>query len=677
MSKIFINDKYPHFLHGGDYNPEQWIHDKSIWDKDMELMREANINEMTVGIFSWAMLEPREGEFDFSFLDEIIEKIYQNGGRVVLATPSGARPHWMADKYPEVLRVTGNLERRHFGARHNHCYTSPVYREKVRIINTKLAERYGKHPAVVAWHISNEYGGGCFCPLCQDAFRNYLRKRYDNDIEKLNLAYWSTFWSHHYDSFEQVEAPMPLGEESVHGLSLDWRRFISLQTADFMRAEVAPLKEICPELPVTTNMMPGVLDTNYYDMADIMDVASWDTYPDWHSGEPNVAVGNAFWNDFFRSLKQRPFMLMENCPGATNWKPYNKIKRPGMDRTAALQSVAHGSDTVQYFQFRKSRGSVEKFHGAVVDHVGTNETRVFKAVSEIGATLKAIDEICGTMPKVRVAIIYDWESHWALMDAQFIQKDNKKYNETEISYYRPLWERGISVDIISAHGDFSKYDFIIAPMLYMTDEDTIERLSSFVENGGTLYATYTLGMVNESDLCHLGGFPGGRLRQVFGIWNEEIDGLWPHDRVKVKTNDPSEYEGVDICEIIHSEGAEVLATYASEFYEGTPAMTVNSYGKGKAYYQAFRDCGEFKDRFIEKIVDDLGIERAVPDRMPLDVSAHKRFDGDTTYLFVENYSDRGVSGIHLDGAYTDMLSGEECECVDLDAFHTRIFKKTL
>lgn len=175
----------------------------------MELMRDANINEMTVGIFSWAVLEPREGEFDFSFLDEIIEKIYKNGGRVVLATPSGARPRWMADKYPEVLRVTGNLERRHFGARYNHCYTSPIYREKVRIINTKLAERYGKHPAVIAWHISNEYGGGCFCPLCQEAFRGYLRGRYDGDIEKLNLAYWSTFWSHHYDSFAQVEAPMP------------------------------------------------------------------------------------------------------------------------------------------------------------------------------------------------------------------------------------------------------------------------------------------------------------------------------------------------------------------------------------------------------------------------------------------------------------------------------------
>ena len=256
-----------------------------------------------------------------------------------------------------------------------------------------------------------------------------------------------------------------------------------------------------------------------------------------------------------------------------------------------------------------------------------------------------------------------------------IQKENKKYQETGVAYYRPLWERGIAVDIVSAHADFSKYDLVIAPMLYMADEDTIERLSSFVEGGGTLYATYTLGMVDGTDLCHLGGFPGGKLRRVFGIWNEEIDGLWPNDRVKVRTAEGEEYEGVDICEIIHPEGAQTLATYSSEFYEGTPAMTVNGYGKGKAYYQAFRDTGAFKDLFIGKIVDELGIERAVPDKMPNDVSAHKRFSEDTTYLFVENYSDKPVFGIRLDGVYTDMLTGERCDSADLDAFHTRIFKK--
>ena len=660
-------------LYGGDYNPNQWP--KEVWEQDMAYFKDARINSATINVFSWAKIQPAEEEYYFDELDEIVDMLSEENYDIVMATSTGAMPAWMYKKYPEVGRVDYQGRRHKFGQRHNACPNSLVYQKYAKAMAEHLAKRYGSNPHVTCWHISNEYGGECYCPLCQNAFRIFLRKKYDNDIEKLNFAYWSIFWSHRYDTFEQIEPPMDLGEDSMHGLTLDWRRFVSLQTADFMREETVPIREICPHLPVTTNMMPGVRDTNYYDMAEIMDVASWDTYPDWHSGDRDVAVRNAYWNDFFRSLKQRPFMLMENCPGATNWKRYNKIKRPGMDRTAALQSVAHGSDTVQYFQFRKSRGSVEKFHGTVVDHVGTNETRVFKAVSEIGATLRAIDEIAGTMPRVKVAIIFDWENDWALADAQFIQKDDKKYHETCVNYYRPLWERGITADIVSAHADFSKYDLVIAPMLYMTDEDTIERLSAFVENGGTLYATYTLGMVDGTDLCHLGGFPGGKLRRVFGIWNEEVDGLWPNDRVKIKTTDGAKYEGLDICEIIHAEGAEVLATYASEFYDGTPTMTVNHYGKGKAYYQTFRDTGAFKDRFIGQIVDELGIERAVPEKMPKDVSAHKRFDGDTTYLFVENYSDKPVSGIRLDSAYTDMLTGECCDSVDLDAFHTRIFKK--
>ena len=673
MKNKYINPRFPHMIHGGDYNPEQWLHDKSIWDKDMELMTKANINELTVGIFSWAVLEPREGEFDFSFLDEIIDKIYANGGRVVLATPSGARPHWMADKYPEVLRVNKNLDREHFRARHNHCYTSPVYREKVRIINTKLAERYGKHPAVIAWHLSNEYGGECYCPLCVEAFRDYLREKYDNDIEKLNLAYWSTFWSHHYDSFEQVEPPHVLGENSIHALTLDWRRFVSLRHADFMRAEAETVRAVCPDIPITTNMMPAFYYINYNDFAPYIDVASWDTYPDWHSPDSAVPYHNAFWNDFFRSLKQRPFMLMENCPGATNWKDINKLKRPGMDRTAALQSVAHGSDTVQYFQFRKSRGSSEKFHGAVVDHVGNDQTRVFRAVSDIGATLKAIDEVCGSMPNAKVAIIYDWDNRWALDDAQFTYKKDKKYHQTIIDYYRVLWERTVSVDVVSPHADLSKYELVIAPMLYLADSETIENLSSYVDGGGTLYATYMLGMVNETDLCYLGGFPGGRLSEVFGIWNEEIDALWPAERVLVKDSDGEGFEGKELCELIHARGAEVLATYASEFYSGMPALTVNSYGKGRAYYQAFRDCGAFKDKFLGDIIDSLPVERALDMKMPYHTSAHLRHGEKGCYLFVENYSGKEQS-IPLGQECIDMVSGEECSCAVLSGFDTKIFK---
>ncbi len=677
MKKQYINEKFPHFLHGADYNPDQWSFDKSIWDEDMRLMKEANCNEMTVGIFAWATLEPREGEFDFSYLDEIIDKIYANGGRVVLATPSGARPHWMAEKYPEVLRVNKNGEKMMFGVRHNHCFTSPVYREKVTKINTLLAERYGKHPAVVAWHLSNEYGGECFCPNCQAAFREFVREKYNNDIDALNMAYWSNFWSHRYDNFEQIEPPMERGEASIHGLNLDWRRFVSHQTKDFIKTEIAPIKRICPDIPVTTNLMPAWRELNYADYTDVLDFISWDTYPDWHKPEEHhtQCYVTAFWHDFFRSLKQRPFMLMERAPGVTNWKPINKLNRPGMDRLASLQAVAHGSDTVQYFQFRKSRGSVEKFHGAIVDHVGTSETRIFKEVQATGATLKAIDEVVGTMPNVRVAIIHDWENRWALEDCQYFQLYEKKYCETCYDYYRVLWERAIPTDIVSRHADLSKYDLVIAPMLYMTDDRTTDSIEQYVKNGGTFYATYMLGMVNDTDLCHLGGFPGGKLKDVFGIWNEEVDTLYPGEISHVRCNTcGEEFEGMDYCELLHLRGAESLVEYTAEFYAGRPAVTRNTYGKGRAYYQAFRDDGKFKDKILSSILNELGIQSVLPVSLPHGVTATERTDGKNRYLFVQNFSGTPLT-LPLDKSYFDLEAKETVSAISMEAYDMKILKE--
>ena len=321
--KHYACESFPHFIHGGDYNPEQWLHDKSVWDKDMELMKEANCNEMSIGIFSWAKLEPKEGEYDFSFLDEIIEKIGANGGKVILATPSGARPRWLAETYPEVLRVGPDGVRDHFRARHNHCYTSPAYREKVSQMNRKLAERYGNNDTVIAWHISNEYGGECRCPLCQNAFRDFLRKKYHNDINELNLAWWTTFWSKTYDDFDQVEAPGRYTETEIHGLNLDWHRFVTHQTMDFIQAETAPIRELSPHKPVTINMMFEFYELNYHEVAKVIDFASWDSYPEWHNGDNAlIAQKTAFWHDLYRSLKGKPFLLMESTPSLVNWKPY-------------------------------------------------------------------------------------------------------------------------------------------------------------------------------------------------------------------------------------------------------------------------------------------------------------------------------------------------------------------
>ena len=464
-----INPSFPHMLHGGDYNPDQWKDTPEIWDQDMRLMNLSNCNAMSVGIFSWAALEPEEGNFDFSWLDTIMDKLAVEGAKAVLATPSGARPAWMSEKYPEVLRIAANRHRNLHGQRHNHCPSSPVYREKTEKINRMLAERYKDHPALLVWHMSNEYGGECHCDLCQKNFQDWLRVRYNDDIDQLNHAWWTGFWSHRFNSFNQIVSPAPHGENAVHGHNLDWKRFVTYITTDFMKNEMKPLREITPNIPITTNMMGTYTGINYWEMAKELDLVSWDNYPAWHRDLRKtweLAADIAFVHDINRCLKGgKPFMLMESTPSIVNWQPVNKLKRPGMNRLSSLQAVAHGSDTVQYFQWRKSRGSSEKFHGAVVDHAGHEHTRVFQEVAQLGADLKKLDAVVGSTVRPDVAIIYDWENRWAIDDVQGLRngQNQKGYEETCKEHYRAFWRQGIPVDVINADQDVSDYKLVIAP----------------------------------------------------------------------------------------------------------------------------------------------------------------------------------------------------------------------
>lgn len=483
-----LSAKVSALLHGADYNPEQWENYPDIIDKDIAMMKQAKCNVMSVGIFSWVKLEPSEGEYNFSWLDELIEKLYAAGIHIFLATPSGARPAWMSQKYPEVLRVGRDRVPALHGGRHNHCMTSPVYRQKVRQINQKLAERYAHHPAVIGWHISNEYGGECHCHSCQQKFRLWLQDRYQT-LDNLNEAWWSAFWSHTYSDWSQIESPAPQGEVSIHGLNLDWRRFNTAQVTEFCSEEAKPLKAANPELPVTTNFMEYFYDYDYWKLAQVIDFISWDSYPMWHreKDETQLACYTAMYHDLMRTLKQgRPFVLMESTPSATNWQPTSKLKKPGMHILSSLQAVAHGADAVQYFQWRKSRGSVEKFHGAVVDHVGHIDTRVGREVSELGRILEAMSPVMGSKVDADVAIIFDWESRWAMDDAEGPRNCGLEYEKTVAEHYRPFWERGIAVDIINADCDLSGYKLVIAPMLYMVREGFAERATRFVEQGGSL-----------------------------------------------------------------------------------------------------------------------------------------------------------------------------------------------
>lgn len=676
-----FNGKITKMLHGADYNPDQWLHRPDILKRDIELMKKANCNVMSLGIFAWSALEPEEGKFQFEWLDQIIDNLYQNGINVILATPSGARPDWLAAKYPEVLRVNADRSKNLFGERHNHCYTSPVYKEKVKIINKKLAERYGDHPSVIMWHISNEYGGECHCELCQADFRSWLKEKY-GDLESLNRAWWSDFWSHSYSDWENIESPAPQGMQSNHGLALDWKRFVTEQTIDFYKNEIKPLKEITPELPITTNFMYRYAGLDYSKFAEEVDVISWDSYPSWHSdheSDRERAVDVAFMHDYFRSLKNgKPFLLMESTPSKTNWQPVAKLKRPGMHKLSSLQAVAHGSDSVQYFQWRKSRGGFEKFHGAVVDHVGHEDTRVFNDVQALGNDLKKLEELRGSSVEAEVAVIYDTENRWAINEASGPRKEKKNYVETCVKHYQTFWEEGVPVDVIDQTKDFSKYKLIIAPMLYLLKKGTASRLKDFVKKGGKVISTYWSGIVNENDLCFEGGFPG-QLKELFGIWAEELDVLYDDESnaVLFKENNEldisGEYKAEIFCDLIHLEGAEALAEYKSDFYAGRPALTVNNYGHGQAYYITSRNEEKFKKDFYKTLIKRLNLTKVLDVELPTGVTAQKRSDGQNDYIFLMNFNDQKIE-IDLEKEYLSLLTAEEFRAKELKAYGLEVLK---
>lgn len=669
-------------LHGADYNPEQWAHDEAIFEEDLRLMKKAKVNVMSVGIFSWAKLEPEEGIFDFNWLDTIINRLYDNGISVFLATPTGARPTWMSEKYPEVLRVTKQRQRNLHGMRHNHCYTSPVYREKTTIMNTKLAERYSAHPAVLGWHISNEYGGDCHCDYCQQAFREWVKDKYET-LDALNHAWWTTFWSHTYTSFTQVESPAPHGEEFVHGQNIDWKRFVTDQTLDFYRHEVKPLKEKNANIPVTANFMELFEGLNYDRFKDDLDIVSWDSYPTWHFEESDLDVASytAMNHDWFRSLKDgKPFLLMESTPSLTNWQAISKLKKPGVHHLSSLQAVAHGSDSVQYFQWRKSRGSSEKFHGAVVDHVGHEHTRVFKDVAAVGASLETLAEVVGTRIDAKVALIFDTENRWAINDAQGPRNSGVHYEKTVLEHYRGLVAQGVNVDVISSERDLSTYALVVAPMLYMVRSGIGEKIEAYVEQGGTFVSTYWSGIVNETDLTYLGGFPGP-LRKTLGIWSEEIDALRDeeYNQASALTGNAlmlnGRYRIKELCDLAHTETATTLMTYDQDFYRGYPALTVNHLGKGQAFYQAARFELDFQCDFYRQLIDQLGIARALDTNLPEGVSVSRRENSEAAYIFVMNFNQRPVT-LALKETFKEVLTKETLSGhLALEAFGVAVLKQ--
>ena len=456
----------------------------------------------------------------------------------------------------------------------------------------------------------------------------------------------------------------------LHGLNLDWKRFVTDQTADFVAWEKAAIRAGGSELPVTINMMYDFQGLNYHKFKDLIDVVSWDNYPTWHKeAEEVTALDAALQHDFMRSLMKKPFLLMESCPTSTNWQSVSKLKRPGLLKAASLQAVAHGSDSVQYFQIRQSRGASEKFHGAVIDHYGGKDTRVFREVTETGEALLDLAQIAGSTTKAQAAILHDCESRWAMEDAQGPRNMGLHYMNTVKKVYGGLRKLGVNVDFLDMEESLSGYRIVFAPMLYLFRAGIEEKIRNFVADGGTFVMTYWSGVVDENDLCFLGGTPHG-LMDVFGLRSTELDALYDQD-VNAGVGEGKTYEIRNFCDLVKTNGAETLLAYRDDFYAGYPALTKNVFGEGEAYYVCADFEQAFYDDFCRKLAEEKGLERAAAE-IPEGLDVATREDEKYKYLFVQNYGAEPAA-FPMDTETYQPMTGEYDGVVR--RFETVVFRK--
>jgi beta-galactosidase len=663
-----MKTSFSRILYGGDYNPNQWP--REIWAQDMELFKKAGINSATVNVFSWAKLQPDENTYDFSELDDIINMLSENNIDIVLATATGAMPAWMAKKYPEVTRVDFEGRRHKFGQRHNHCPNSLVWQKYAKRLAGELAKRYGSNPHVVCWHINNEYNTGCYCENCEKAFRVWLREKYGT-LEAVNAAWNTEFWGHTFYDWDEIVAPNNLSDgmgfgftrkTAFAGISIDYDRFLSDSLLENYKMERDAIREHDKETPITTNLMGTYKGLDYFKWAKEMDIVSWDNYPAYDTPWSLTAMRN----DLMRGLKDAPFMLMEQTPSQQNWQPYNSLKKPGQMRAQSYQTIAHGSDTIQFFQLRRSRGACEKFHGAVIAHSGSGDTRVFRECAQLGEELKNLGtELLGAGNPAEVGIIFDWDNYWALEYTSGPNID-LKYVDQIHRYYKYFYERHIPVDMIPIDGDLSRYKVICAPVLYMVKEGVAEALEAFVEAGGTLVTGMMSGIVDQSDNVHLGGYPGP-LRRLCGIWTEETDALAPEQGNTLVFGDGSQSGCGLLCDLIRLEGAQVIASYGGDFYKGTPAVTRNSFGRGTVYYVGTQP----DSQGLAKILDGLELEPLVPDETSLEID--RRVVDGREYWFLINLTGTPQA---MPGSFkgeTDILTGRVPG--ELAGFDTVVIKR--
>lgn len=624
----------PRISFGADYNPDQWP--REVWDEDVRLMKEAGVDVVSVAIFSWAKLQPSPDVWDFAWLDELIDLMHDNGIGVDLATATASPPPWLTMRHPEVLPVTAEGHVLSQGARQHWRPTSPVFREYALTLVEKLAERYGSHPGVVAWHVNNELGCHNAYDYSDDAaraFRTWLEERYGT-VEGLNHAWGTAFWSQAYGSFDEVLPPRLAASFPNPTQQLDFLRFSSDALTAHLVAEREVLTRITPDIPVTTNFMI-VGDTRHADyaaMAREIDFVSNDHYVTQDRDE--LAFSAAITSGVAR---HRPWFLMEHSTSAVNWQPVNRPKRSGEMIRDSLTHVAHGADAVCFFQWRQSAAGAEKYHSAMVPH-GGEHTRVFRDVVELGRILRSLDAVVGTdRTPADVAIVFDWDSWWG-SELDSHPTELLRYRREALEWWKALTDAGVRVDVVPADTDLAGYRLVVAPVLYAVPDGLRDRLDAYVRGGGHLVTTYFSGIVDENDHVRLGGYPGA-FRDLLGVRVEEFRPLYEGETVALSTGT----EGTIWSELVDvvADDVEVLATYAHD--ELGAAVTRRPVGSGSAAYASTRLGVAGITAVLPALLGGAGVAPELPEALRGSVELVSRGPADARVDFLINRTDGAVA----------------------------------
>ena len=624
--------------YGGDYNPEQWP--PQVWEEDVELMRQAGVNLVSLGIFSWVLLEPSEGRFTFDWLDRIMDMLHKAGIFVDLGTPTAVPPAWFFRAYPQARPVDREGHVLGGGYRQTFCPSSPEYAAAATRITEQLARRYGDHPALALWHVHNEYGQAltsCYCPVSAAAFRRWLRARYADDLAALNEAWGTTFWGQCYSDWEEIEPPRLTPHVVNPSQQLDFMRFSSDELLKCFQAERDILHALSPGVPVTTNFqIANCKGLDYWRWASEVDVVSNDHYLQAERADNYIEL--AMCADLTRGAAGgRPWLLMEHSTSAVNWQPRNIAKRPREMRRNSLAHLARGANGVMFFQWRASRFGAEKFHSAMVPHGGT-ETRIWREVTELGADLATLSakepELLNTQVLADIAMVWDWESWWAL-ELPWRPSVDLNYRERVEAYYTRLWHHGLTVDFVQPTGDLTRYPLVVVPSLYLTTQEAAANLTSYVDNGGTLLVSYFSGIVDEHDTIYPGSHPGA-LREVLGLKVEEFLPLRAGEQITVEPDIQADVW----AEHIVPTGAEVVLRYLDGPAAGGPAVTRHRFGRGQAWYVSTRPDSAGLDSILRRVYADAGL---APRELPPNVEVVRRTGNGVSYLIAINHSDQDVT----------------------------------